>query len=169
MISSHWKIEFIPDGGTALLLLDYGGMLATPIPMPVEQTAEIYSSLGADWAGGLGLGNAKRTVDFTVRDEHASHAAAASFGIIRPATVLRGRSGTLRMSISGGAVWEFPDAVPISVAPIPVTGGIFATDTVYRFSCGIGVPTSGLAWYAGIPLSWTLDTHSSISRTHAAS
>lgn len=168
MITSLHKIEFITTSGT-YVLVDAGGLIGGPIAWPAEQASESYNAIGSAWGTGQGMGGARRMIEFLVRDEHASHAAAAAFCITRPAALMMHRTGTLKVTITGGSVWEFAGATLASATPVPALDGSFATDTAYRLQVGAAVPTSGLAHYAGIPTGWILETHTAIARTHAAS
>lgn len=168
MIESSHKIEFITASGT-FVLLDIGQLVGSPIPWPAEQGSENYNPLGSVWGTGQGMGGAQRMLEFMARKEHASRAALNEFCIIHPATLMAFRTGTVQVTISGGSVWQFPGARLMSATPVPALDSLFGTDTVYRLQVGAGVPVSGLAHYAGIPTSWIAETHTSISRTHAAS
>ena len=92
--------------------------------------------------------------------EHASHAAAASYAIRHPASLPLDRPGTLRISVSGGEVWDLYAAVLLTVQVAQDSDGDFSTLATYQAEAGLSLPVAGLTHYAGIPTAWILTDHS---------
>ena len=168
MIRSPQTLEWI-SGSAAFTLVAAEGKLYAPVAWPASQGAENYSSLGGVWGSGSGLGSARRTVNFTVRDDHASVAAAADHCIRFPLLIMpHSRSGTLKVTTPGGTTWEFRAATLISASPTITPDAAWATDTTYSLSLGDAVPVAGMAWFSGMPAAWVPETHGAIARAHSA-
>ncbi|MEI6654056.1 MAG: hypothetical protein WCP45_04755 [Verrucomicrobiota bacterium] len=168
MILSIYQIDFIDSAGTATRLLDIGDPIGAMIDFSVKQSADSFTSLGNPWGGSRASGGARRPLSWARQIEHVSHAAAASFAIRHPASLPLSREGKLRVTVSGGEVWDLLDAVILDATTRPDQDGTYATLTNYTAEAGQTLPWSGLAHYAGIPTSWLLTTHTGQTLAHSA-
>ncbi len=168
MLVSIWQIDFIAESGVTTRLLSAGDLMADVLQIPATIQSQEDHYLGADWAGAVPLGNARRSLSWVCVREHASHADAASFVIRHPAAMPLRTPGKIRISITGGEVWDFLDAVITSATPNQYKDGDFATYTAYQASAGKCLPVSGLAIYTGIPIEWILSTHAALATNHSA-
>lgn len=168
MISSLYQIDFISAAGAATRLLSVGDLTGSMPDFIVRQQAETHISLGNPWGGARAAGGARRPLGWTRLTEHASHAAAASYAIRHGASLPLTSEGKLRITVSGGEVWDMLDAVLLEASTRPDGEGDFATLTTYSAEAGLSLPVSGLAHYAGMPTAWILTTHAAQTLTHAA-
>ena len=168
MLVSIHQIDFVSDSGVTTRLLSVGDLMTDVLEIPASIQTQEDNYLGADWAGAVPMGNARRSLSWVCVREHASHAAAASFVIRHPASMPLRTPGKLRVSISGGEVWDFMDAVISSASPTQYKDGDFASYTAYQASAGKCMPVSGLEIYTGIPIEWILSTHDALASTHAS-
>ena len=136
MIESLYQIDFITPTGT-LRLLDVGDMIEADIAPKVSQGAAQYAAIGAAWGETVAAGGAMVTVDFSVAKNHASHAALRGYCMSHAATFPSGKTGTLRLAISGGDTWDIADAILVSCSPAPkIPSHAFETLTAYSFHGG---------------------------------
>lgn len=162
------QIDFIDTAGTATRLLTAGDLVTDEPDFQVQQQGDSQSALGRIWGTGVGMGGARRSGTFTRILEHASHAAAAAYCIRWPATLPLARSGKLRITITGGEVWDLADAIITTCGCRRSTDGLFATAATLQLTAGEATPVSGVAFYTGMPAGWVPETHGAIARTHAA-
>ena len=166
MILSLFQIDFIDSAGTATRLLSYGEVMEKPFEMPWGQSADEYSPISATWGLARAKGGGRRTLEWTRRVTHASHAEVCAHVIRHPASLPSMKPGKIRVSIQGGEVWDSIEAVLLGATTRPHTKG-FASITTYRATAGQSFPVSGLAHYAGMPTAWMLTTHSAQALTHS--
>jgi hypothetical protein len=151
MIESLHQIDFITAAGT-LRLLDVGAIVERHPSIKVSQQSRRYAAIGAAWAEQQALGGAEAVVEWQAVRNHASHAALHGYCMGHAAAMPSGETGTLRVTISGGDVWDIEDAVLASSAPAALTGsGAFETVTAYQATGGRMVPAAAITLYAGIP------------------
>lgn len=163
MMQSLYTVDFISSAGT-LRLLTAGDNLEADIAPKVSQGAARYAAIGAGWGESVAEGGAMVTVDFAAVLNHASHAALRGYCMRHAALFPSGRSGTLRLAISGGDTWEISDATLISVAPIPkLPSSAFETITAYSVTGGQILPFTALTLYPGIPFEFILQNWEDIS------
>lgn len=163
MIESLYQIDFITPTGT-LRLLDVGDMIEADIAPKVSQGAAQYAAIGAAWGETVAAGGAMVTVDFSVAKNHASHAALRGYCMSHAATFPSGKTGTLRLAISGGDTWDIADATLVSCSPmVLLPSGEFETLTAYSVTGGAMLPASALTLYAGIPYEFILQNWEDIS------
>jgi hypothetical protein len=154
MIESLHQIEFITASGTRRLL-DIGAIVSGAPVIAVQQSVERYSAIGADWSEAFASQGADATITWTAVREHASHATLHAFCIRHAADFPSNQTGALRLTISGGEVWEMKNTVLASSAPLPLPeSGTFETITAYNAAGGEMLPVSTLTLYAGIPWKW---------------
>lgn len=77
------------------------------------------------------------------------------------------QAGKIRVSISGGEVWDLMDAVILAVSSRPHVGNKFRTLTGYKCEVGKPVPVSGLTHSSGVRVDWILETHSALGALHS--
>jgi hypothetical protein len=151
MIESLYQIDFITASGT-LRLLDIGAIVDSEPQIAWKQREQSYAPIGAEWSEKQALGGAENEVTWQAIVNHASQAALRGYCLRHTATLPSGQTGTLRLTISGGDVWDIEDAVLSSSKPLPLTSsGSFETVTAYTASGGRMVPGAAIALYAGIP------------------
>ena len=156
MIQSLWKIEFITAGGT-FLLLDWGDFVPSEIGPEVAQTVELTAPIGADWAKTRPQKGAVTSLTWGTRRDHTGHADLRAFVLRHAATFPTGQSGTLRLSIQDGEVWDIPDAAVATTKPAPlVPSGGFRTITSYTASGGGLRPAAAIPLFPGIAWDWIL-------------
>lgn len=168
MIHSSYQIDFIDEAGNATRLLNVDDLTDAIIEFATQQAATGFASLGKAWGGSIASGGARRPLSWSRLQEHASHAAAAGFSIRNPAAVPFYRPGKLRVTTSGGEVWDMLNAIILDAATRMSDEGEFATLATYSCEAGETVPVSGLAHYAGIPHAWILTDIGDQTLTHAA-
>lgn len=166
MLESLYQIDFITSGGS-LRLLDVGDLIEKPIQFPAVQQAAGFSGIGRLWGLSAAAGGGRRQLEWSRYIEHASHAAAASYAIAHPPRVMTLSAGKLRISITGGAVWELMDAVLSAAACGVSTAGNFETLASYTVEGGNTLPVSGVPHAVGDVLSWVTETHTSIATPHS--
>ncbi len=146
------QIDFIPAGGTALRLLDYGVIVAAAPVLTVKQGEKRYAPIGAEWSENQAQGGAETAVSWTMVRAHASHAALHSYCLRHAASLPSGQTGTLRVTVSGGESWDIQDAVVASSSPLPLAESAgFETVTAYQANGGRMVPAAAIPLYAAIP------------------
>jgi hypothetical protein len=161
MIQSIYQIDFIDAvSGGSTRLLSIGEKVEAVLGFGFEQESSAWSPVGLDYGFGIGLGGARQAVEWQRMQEHASHATAAAYAIKHPASIPKQKDGKLRVTISGGEVWDFSAAVILAVNSRLRVGNAYRTLTGYRCECGEAVPVSGLAHVAGVRIDWILETHS---------
>lgn len=170
MIESLYQIDFVDSAsGGSLRLLSIGERGEADIQFGFQQDNTAWSPVGSDYGFASALGGARQPLEWQRLQDHASHAAAASYAIRHPASVPKQREGKLRITISGGEVWDLMDAVILAVTCRPHVGFGFRTLTGYRCEAGVAVPVSGLAHAAGVRMDWILETHSGMgAKLHSA-
>jgi hypothetical protein len=150
-VESLHQIDFITPDAT-LRLLDIGAIVAAAPTIGVKQREKRYAALGAPWSENHAEGGAETAVTWTMVRNHASHADLHSFCMRHAASLPSGKTGTLRVTISGGEVWDIEDAVISSSNPLPLMeSGTFESVTAYAASGGRMVPAAPITLYAGIP------------------
>ncbi len=167
MIQSIYQIDFITAGGTRRLV-SVGDVLTDEISPRVAQQMEEYSPIGCAWGGTAAAGGAKTSVSWTVKRSHSSHAAMRDACMAAAASFPTGETGTLRITITGGATWDILNATVSSSDPMPAVCAGFHTLTGYSVTGGEMVVVSGLAMYAGIPIKLITTTHTDLTTAHNA-
>ena len=163
MIQSLYQIDFITAAGS-IRLLSVGDFIENEIAPKVSQSAAQYAALGAAWGETVAAGGAMVTVDFSVVKNHASHAALRGYCMSHAATFPSGKTGTLRLAISGGDTWDIADATLVSCSPmVLLPSEDFETLTAYSVTGGAMLPASALTLYAGIPYEFILQNWEDIS------
>ena len=153
---SLYQIDFITPAGV-WRLLNVGEEIAAEISPKVSQRAATYAAIGAAWGASVAEGGALVTLDWQTIRPHASHAALRGHCLSHPASLPYGRSGTLRLYISGGDFWDITDATLLSCAPTPLLPSDgFESLTAYSVTGGKIQPAAPLALYPGIPWPWLL-------------
>lgn len=153
---SLYQIDFITAAGV-WRLLNVGEEIGGEISPKVSQRAVTYAAIGAAWGASVAEGGAMVALDWQTIRNHASHAALRGFCLRQPASLPYGRSGTLRLAISGGEVWDIADASLLSCAPTPLLPSDgFESVTAYSVSGGKIQPAAAIALYPGIPWEWIL-------------
>lgn len=156
MTQSQHQIDFIHSGGT-LRLLDIGAIVDADPVISTKQREERYYPIGAEWSDAKALGGADVSLTWTAVRNHASHAELHAFCIRHAAALPSGKTGSIRLTISGGETWDVLNAVLSSSAPLPLgSSGAFETVTSYSATGGQMVPAAALTLYAGIPWEWIL-------------
>ena len=160
MIESLYQIDFITTSGT-LRLLDVGDMIEADIAIRITQEATSYAPIGAKWGEPVAAGGAMVAVDWAVVKNHASHAALRGYCFSHAAAMPYGETGTLRLTISGGGVWEIADGTLVSCAPMALLPShAFETLTAYSFSGG--AVTEGMTthqqWWPNYAQEWEILT-----------
>jgi len=137
MIVSIYQIDFIATAdSSATRLLDYGDLISSMLTFSATQQATAYASLGLPWGGTSAAGGARRPLTWTRGIEHASHAVAASYCISHPAAMPFTAPGKLRVSVSGGEVWDLLDAVILSAGVALDPDADFGTLATYQAEAG---------------------------------
>ena len=163
MLASLYQIDFVTAAGT-LRLLDSGAEVEQEISPKVSQGAARYASIGAAWGETVAEGGAMVTVDWTAVKDHASHAALRDYCMGHAASLPSGKTGTLRLAITGGGTWEISDATLVSCAPTPyLPTSSFETITAYSCTGGQMLPVTAITLYAGIPFEFILQNWEDIS------
>jgi hypothetical protein len=151
MIQTLYQLDFITASGT-LRLLDSGARVTEEIAPKVSQGAATYAAIGAAWGESVASGGSMVTVDFSVVKNHASHAALRGYCMSHAASLPHGKTGTLRLTITGGQTWDIADATLLSCAPMPLLPTQdFETLTSYSVTGGEMLPAAAITLYAGIP------------------
>lgn len=167
MIVSIYQIDFIDSDGATTRLLDHGDLIENFIDFSFNQAADEFAAILGQWGKAVPRGGARRPVEWARLLEHTSHIVAAAFCIRHPAEVPYMKTGTLRIEIDGGEVWDLQDAVLFSAATRLSREGDFSTLTNYKLTAGKTVPYSGLEHYLGQRMEWILDTHTELTTTHS--
>jgi hypothetical protein len=153
---SFYQIDFI-YGGVSTRLLDIGAIVPSGVSISVKQGERRYGSIGAEWIENTADGKADTTISWTMVKDHGSHAALHGFCLRHAAGFPSGKTGVLRVEVSGGEVWELETAVLTSSAPAPLVDSAgFETLTAYSCAGGAMAPVTALTLYAGIPWIWIL-------------
>lgn len=155
MIYSIWRIELINASGTTRLL-DYGDDTSEAIKPKVSQEAARYAPIGAPWGETEDQPGALVTLGWDRMEHHASHAAACGHVMRGAATTATRKTGTLRISIQDGEVWDIEDCTTLATEPVTVTKGPIRTLTTYQAIGGRMLPAEAIELYAGIPCEWIL-------------
>jgi hypothetical protein len=163
MIQSLTQIDFIHSGGT-LRLLDIGAIIAQDPVIAVKQAEQRHAAIGAEWSEKQALGGAETSASWTAVRNHASHAALHGFCMSHAAAFPSGKTGVLRITISGGDVWDIQDAALSSCNPQPLLeSASFETVTTYSASGGRLLPGAPITLYAGIPWDYILQDWDSLT------
>lgn len=168
MIGSLYQIDFIKDSGGSVRLLNYGDRTEATLEFGFEQTASVWRPAGQDYGDVSPLGGSRRPLEFQRLVDHASHLVAAAYAMRYPASMPIRQRGKVRVSISGGEVWDYMGAVILAVASRTHVGKGFRTITGYKLEVGKPVPVSGLTHESGVRMDWILETHSALGATHSA-
>lgn len=150
MLESLYQIDFITASGS-LRLLNIGDLIEADIAPKVTQGLARYAPIGAAWGETVAEGGAMVSVDFSVTKNHASHAALRGYCMSHAASFPSGRTGKLRMTISGGATWDIADATLVSCSPLAlIPSDSFETLTAYSATGGRMMPITEIPLYHGI-------------------
>jgi hypothetical protein len=168
MIATLYQVDFIKASCGSVRLLDYGDRTEATLEFGFEQTAAVWRPAGQDYGNASPLGGSRRPLEFQRLVNHASHAAAAAYAMRYPASLPMRQAGKVRVSISGGEVWDFMEAVILGVSSRARVGNGFRTMTGYKLEVGKPVPVSGLTHAAGVRMDWILETHSALGALHSA-
>jgi hypothetical protein len=168
MIESLYQIDFMKATGGTVRLLDYGDRTEETLEFGFEQTAATWRPAGQDYGNTTALGGSRRSMEFQRLIDHSSHAVAASYAIRYPASLPMRQAGKIRVSISGGEVWDLMEAVILGVSSRTHVGNKFRTLTGYKLEVGKPVPVSGLTHASGVRMDWILETHSALGALHSA-
>lgn len=156
MIRSLLQIDFIHAGGSVRLLSVGDGCDKEPFPA-MKQSASEWSEGGGEWGGSTALGGATGTVGFSGRRYHESHAALRDFCMLAAGMFPSGRTGTLRIAVSGGATWEMADSVLTASAPAAlVEARGCATIQSFSITGSRPVPVTPITLFPGIPVEFIL-------------
>lgn len=151
MIESLHQIDFISASGT-MRLLDIGAIVEQEPVISWKQAEESHAAIGAKWGESQALGGAMVSIQWTAVRNHASQPDLRSYCMRHAASMPSGETGTLRVTISGGEVWDIEDCSISSSAPLPLAAsGAFETVTGYQATGGNMVPAAAITLYAGIP------------------
>ncbi len=151
MIESQHQIDFITPSGT-LRLLDIGAIVEQEPVISWKQGEKTHGAIGGKWGESQALGNALASAQWTAVRNHSSQADLRSFCMRHVASMPSGETGTLRVTISGGEVWDIEDCSLSSSSPMPLAAsGAFETVTSYQAVGGNMVPAAAITLYAGIP------------------
>ena len=163
MIYTLFQLDFITAAGT-LRLLDSGAAVEQEIAPKVSQGAARYAAIGAAWGETVSEGGAMVTVDFAAVKNHASHAALRDYCMSHAASFPSGRTGTLRLTITGGGTWEISDATLVSCSPMAkLPSSAWETLTAYSCTGGQMLPVTAITLYAGIPFEFILQNWEDVS------
>lgn len=153
---SFYQIDFV-SGGVSTRLLEIGAIVPSGVEISVKQGEQKSRAIGAEWSENLATGGADTVITWTMVKDHASHAALHGYCLRHAASLPSGKTGVLRVEVSGGEVWELQGAVVTSSAPMPlIDSAAFETVTAYSCSGGELMPVTALTLYAGIPWQWIL-------------
>ncbi len=151
MTSSLWQIEFFHAAGS-IRLLDYGDFLAEELAPEVTGPASQWSELSTPWGGSAAQAGATTALAWTVRRDHASHAAVRGFCMDHAAAFPTGLTGILRLSVEGGEEWDLPDVVLTRSTPRPlVTAPVPRSLTAYTATGGQLNPATLIDTFPGLP------------------
>ena len=151
MIQSLHQIDFISVSGT-MRLLDIGAIVEQEPVISWKQSEQSHAALGARWGENQALGGAMASIQWTAVRNHASHADLRSFCLRHVASMPSGETGTLRVTISGGEVWDIEDCSISTSTPLSLmSSNAFETVTAYAALGGNMVPAAAITLYAGIP------------------
>lgn len=156
MIQSVWKIELITESATHVLL-NYGDLIDGELKPRVEQRVTKDAPVAKAWGESSAEGGAMVSLSWSRQQDHASPAAARSAVMRNAASLPTLKTGTLRISIQDGEVWEVADCTVSMSEPQPLTTGLHRTLTVYQAAGGALEPVSVLTPYSGIPWEWMND------------
>jgi len=153
---SQHQIDFISAAGT-IRLLDIGAIIDQEPDISIKQREKSYASLGAEWSENVAMGGNVVSVSWQSVRNHSTQAALRSYCLSHLASFPANQTGKLRMTVSGGEVWDIEDCVISSSKPMPLIGSAtFETVTSYQANGGHMLPGAALTLYAGIPWSWIL-------------
>lgn len=159
MITSLWRIEFV-SGSVSTLLVDYGDMLADEIRPTVKQAATEYGQIGGRWGGTQADGKALTTIAWTVWLPSAggSIASVRDDMMLAAATFQSLTTGTLRVTVQGGATWEMEHASLASFETSPDASwpSGFAASRVHSATGGQLLPTTPIPLRPGLPVEFIL-------------
>ncbi|MCU0751418.1 MAG: hypothetical protein MUF86_11390 [Akkermansiaceae bacterium] len=151
MIESLHQIDFISASGS-MRLLDIGAIVESEPVITWKQAEQNHGTIGGKWGESQALGNAMASAQWTAVRNHSSHADLRGFCMRHAASMPSGETGTLRVTISGGEVWDIEDCSLSSSSPMPLEGSAtFETVTAYSATGGQMVPAAAITLYAGIP------------------
>lgn len=162
MIQSIWQIDLINASGTTRLL-DYGDGITDEIKFSVAQDATRYGPISSLWGETDAGLNAFVSLGWSRRQNHASHAASRSHCLRTAAAAGVRRSGTLRVSVQDGEVWDIGNCTVFSSEPMPLVGYGFRTLTSYQAIGGVMTPAAAIALYAGIQWDFILQNWEDLS------
>lgn len=170
MNESLYQIDFIDTStGASTRLLSLEDRAEADLQFGFEQNSAEWSPVGLDYGYESPLGGSRQAVQWTRLMDHASHAAAAAYAIKHPASLPMQREGKLRVTISGGEVWDLMDAIILGVNCRINVGFGFRTVAGYNCKAGQPVPVSGLVHAAGVRIDWILETHAGMgAKLHSA-
>jgi hypothetical protein len=162
MIQSVWRIELINAAGTTRLL-DFGDDISEEIKPKISQDAARYAPIGAAWGETEEQPGALVTLGWDRRENHASHAAARGHVMRAAAATATRKTGTLRISIQDGEVWDIEDCTVLATEPVTVTKGPIRTLTTYQAIGGRMIPAEAIALYSGIPWEYILQNWEAVT------
>lgn len=153
MIQSLWQIDLINASGTTRLL-DYGDLISEEIKFSVSQESSRYTPIGSAWGETVSGDSAFVQLGWERAQNHASHIAARTQCLRSAAATATRKTGTLRISVEGGEVWDIADATIISSSPVPLVGNGFRTLTAHQAIGGKMSPAAAIALAAGMQWDW---------------
>ena len=165
MIKSVWKIELLTTNGTTVLL-DYGDLIDGELKPRVEQRTTKDAPVGKPWGESSAEGGAMMTLNWSVQRDHESAAAARSAVMRSAANLPMLKTGTLRISIQDGEIWEALDCTVSMSEPQPLTAGPHRTLTTYQAAAGTLQPVSVLEPFTGITWQWLNDAWENYDTTN---
>ena len=149
MITTLYQIDLITASGM-LRLLNSGDEVSEEIAVRLQQETNRYAPIGAKWGETVAKGGAIVDVAWARVKNHASHAALRGYCLSHAAAMPYGETGTLRLTITGGGVWEIADGALVSCEPMALLPSAqFETLTAYAFTGGeitAGVPIPPNTW-----------------------
>lgn len=152
MIQSFQRLEFIPTGGSAVRLLDFGDWLSEPLSFPIEGQSGIWKADNAADGEPYGLGGRTGKLAWSVIRNHKSHLDAMDFQRSHRLAVPICVSGIIRETLrepeaidgTGQIIWEHAAIIQACV-PALTTDGLYPTVTSYQAVTGASSRTSGTA------------------------
>lgn len=150
MIQSQYQIDFITTG-VPIRLLSIGDEITADPVLKCSQGATSYPNIGAAWTQTRAAGAAATELSWSVVHTHASHADLRNYCFSAASTGPYGITGTLRVTVSGGLVWDIRHCTLTSISPLPmVPCESWQTLTAYTATGGqIIVSASGAAMGGG--------------------
>ena len=140
-IRSIYQIDFV--AATTTRLLSVGESLEAELSWEVAQSSARYAAINAPWAEYVAEGAADVKISWTTYREHATHAALRSACMALAAALPSGKSGILRIAISGGDTWEIGNAVLLSSRATPLmSSNRYQSATSYQAVGGAMIKTA---------------------------